>query len=99
MASSSASHDQSDRSILGSTILHWAVVTVIWTETWAECEMVELRGLWREVEQKHAPADPTLPLIVRCLLRVGFPDRGLKVRECCGQKIGVGAGGSCGRLR
>jgi len=99
VASCWASHGQNYPSSLGSTILRWAVVKVILTETWAECEMVELRGLWREVEQKHAPADPTLPLIVRCLLRVGFPDRGLKVRECCGQKIGVGAGGSCGRLR
>ena len=98
MAASSATHVLNDLSSLVSTIPHRVVVMVILIETWVEYEKVELRGWRREVEQKHAPVDPTLPLIVRCRLRVGFLDSGLKVWGCCGQKTGVAADGSCGRL-
>jgi hypothetical protein len=36
---------------------------------------VEWQELRRGIEQRHAPEDPTLPLIVRCLVRVDFLDR------------------------
>ena len=72
--------DLTDLSSLVSTILHWAVVMVISTETWVECETEELRVWWRVVEQKHAPADRTWPLIVRCRLRAGFLGSGLQVQ-------------------
>ena len=79
MAASLATHVLNDPSSLVLTILHWVVVMVNLTETWAEYGMVELGVGRREVEPKHAPADPTLPLIVRCRLRVGSLDSGLKV--------------------
>jgi hypothetical protein len=53
----------------------------------------------REVGRKHAPADPTMPLVVRCLLLVDLLDVRVKVWRFRSSKAGIGVSGSCSRLR